>query len=248
MNLQVKNLKNIVKKLIVIILIILKKNINIDLCSNISVYTLKRLFKLKNKSFPINIEKSNLGDVNLGYGCKLYKCECGSNLNLGRFVSIWGPGTKISSDINGISIGSFSSIASNVTIQEHYHRYDKISTYFMSKNIFGETFNSDIYSKGKITIEEDVWIGSNTVILSGVRIGRGSIVGAGSVVTKDIPKYSIVVGNPGKVIGLRFSKEEQELLENSKWWEWEINEIIENKELFKMEVNFQVLRKLNKIY
>lgn len=61
---------------------------------------------------------------------------------------------------------------------------------------------------GKVVIEDDVWVGANALILKGVRIGGGSVVGAGSVVTKDIPPYSIVVGNPAKVIKPRFSPEE----------------------------------------
>lgn len=59
-----------------------------------------------------------------------------------------------------------------------------------------------------ITIEDDVWIGARAIILKGVRIGKGSVVGAGSVVTKDVPRYSIVAGSPAKVIKYRFTPEE----------------------------------------
>tara|TARA_R110002020_G_scaffold10961_3_gene41566 strand:- start:6502 stop:6852 length:351 start_codon:yes stop_codon:yes gene_type:complete len=71
-------------------------------------------------------------------------------------------------------------------------------------------------------IEDDVWIGHNAIILPGAsRIGRGSAIGAGAVVTKDIPPYSIVAGNPGRVIRQRFSDKRISELEDLKWWEWD---------------------------
>ena len=71
----------------------------------------------------------------------------------------------------------------------------------------------------KRTIGHDVWIGQNTLILPKVKtIGNGAIIGAGSVVTHDVEPYSIVAGNPAKLIKYRFSKEEIEQLEQSEWW------------------------------
>jgi acetyltransferase-like isoleucine patch superfamily enzyme len=65
----------------------------------------------------------------------------------------------------------------------------------------------------KVIIEDDVWIGYGSIVLSGVKIGRGSIVAAGSVVTKDIEPYSIVAGNPAKLIRKRFTEDEIHLHE-----------------------------------
>ena len=62
--------------------------------------------------------------------------------------------------------------------------------------------------KGKIILEGDVWIGHGAIVLSGVRVGRGAIVGAGSVVTKDVPRYSIVAGSPAGQIRMRFTPEQ----------------------------------------
>lgn len=69
-------------------------------------------------------------------------------------------------------------------------------------------------------IGNDVWIGHGATILNGIRIGDGAIVGAGSVVTKDVPAYSIVAGNPAKVIRYRFSEKQIEKLENLRWWKY----------------------------
>jgi virginiamycin A acetyltransferase len=185
----------------------------------------------------VSIINSSISDVTFGEGCKFFNATCYGNITVGRFVSIFGPGTVMSSIKSKISIGSFSSIAQNVNIQDSYHRWDKVSTYFMSRNIFGESIDNDTTSKGDITIGEDVWIGANVVILSGVAIGRGSIIGAGTIVTKNIPAYSIVVGNPGKVIKKRFSDEICSYLDNLEWWNWSIDRIIANKDFMNCDLN-----------
>ena len=74
--------------------------------------------------------------------------------------------------------------------------------------------------KGNIQIENDVWIGAKSIILSGVTIHSGAVVGAGSVVTKDIPAYSIVVGNPARVVKYRFELDIIEKLLDIAWWDW----------------------------
>lgn len=184
------------------------------------------------------------GNFSTKEGCKISNVICSGNIKLGKFVSLNGPGTRIASQVNEINIGSFTSIASNVIIQEDFHRFDKITSYFVNQNIFKENSAEDKFSKGAITIEEDVWIGSNSVILSGVTIGRGSIIGAGSIVTKNIPKYSIVAGNPAKIIKSRFPDHVITKLEKSKWWEFEV-EIFKkykddfNKNLFEEDDIFE---------
>ncbi len=74
-------------------------------------------------------------------------------------------------------------------------------------------------SKGDINVGNDVWIGYEALILSGVKIGDGAIIGARSVVAKDVPPYAIVAGNPSKIIRYRFSPEVIEQLLELKWWD-----------------------------
>lgn len=101
-------------------------------------------------------------------------------------------------------IGNFVSIASGVKfILGGGHRYDLLST-FPFKHFFLDDKSIEAVSKGSIVIADDVWIGMNCLILSGVTIGQGAIVGAGSVVVKDVPPYSIVGGNPARVLKFRF--------------------------------------------
>ena len=131
-----------------------------------------------------------------------------------------------------ITVGNFCSIGQNVAIQESYHNYNNATSYLIGKNIFKEDNIDDFVSKGDIYISDDVWIGSNSIILSGVTIGRGVVIAAGSVVTKDVAAYEIWGGNPAKFIRDRFDAEKINQLEKSKWWEWDIEKIKQNKKFF----------------
>lgn len=208
--------------------------IKISIFANINPYFLKNLDKTLNnvilgKSFISKNVKINEGTKFLG------KVYCLGDVEIGRYTSLNGPNTDILAETNKIKIGSFCSIASGVRIQEYYHEYRRTTSYFINRHIFKENENQDIFSKGDIIIEDDVWIGANVIVLSGIKIGRGAIIGAGSIVTKDIPSYSIVGGNPAKVIKKRFSQDTINELENSKWWTWSIEEIKNKKSFFEKE-------------
>lgn len=66
-------------------------------------------------------------------------------------------------------------------------------------------------ARDRVTIGRDVWIGGHATVLGGVNIGEGALIGAGSVVTRDVPSYAIVAGNPARVLGMRFTEDEQRL-------------------------------------
>jgi virginiamycin A acetyltransferase len=78
---------------------------------------------------------------------------------------------------------------------------------------------------GNITIGNDVWIGIDSCILSGVSIGNGAVIAARSTVVKDVPPYAIVGGNPAKLIRYRFSKAVIDELQHIAWWDWPLEEI-----------------------
>ncbi len=164
-------------------------------------------------------------------------------LTIGRYTSINGPNTDIVNYLNEVHIGSFTSIARSVSIQEFNHRTDAISTYHVHHNIFESSRENDIYSNGPIHIGNDVWIGAQCVILSGALIGDGAVVAANSVVIGEVPPYSIVAGSPAKVIGQRFDEETVNQLLALKWWEKPINEILLNQKLFKEKLNGEMLSK-----
>jgi len=126
-----------------------------------------------------------------------------------------------------LKIGKFCSIAQNVNILlggEHY--YDRISCYPLNDIINKES--KDAFSKGDVTIGNDVWIGYGAIILSGVTIGNGAVIGAGAIVTKSVEPYSIVAGNPAKEIKKRFTDEKIKELQELEWWNWDI-QTIKNK-------------------
>lgn len=100
-------------------------------------------------------------------------------------------------------IGNYCSISSEVLfILSGEHRTDCLSTFPFGEKIFNVEGESAM-CRGPIVVEDDVWIGARVTVLSGVTIGQGSIIGANSIVTKDVPPYSVYVGN--KVIKKRFS-------------------------------------------
>lgn len=138
-----------------------------------------RCFVIKNfiTSMGHNVNINKRADIG-------YELSIGNNSGVGRDSII--QGEVIIKD--GVMIGP------RCIIYTRNHRFDDIHIP-MFKQGFSET--------KPVTIEDDVWIGARVIILPGVTVGKGSIVGAGSVVTKDVPEYAIVAGNPAKVIQYR---------------------------------------------
>lgn len=105
-------------------------------------------------------------------------------------------------------IGNYVSIAPDVQfILGGNHQLHTFTTFPLKSVFDGIQHETDSLSKGAIVVEDEVWIGMGAVLLSGVRLGKGAVVAAGSVVTKDVPPYAIVGGNPARVIKYRFEKE-----------------------------------------
>ncbi|MNR19403.1 Streptogramin A acetyltransferase [compost metagenome] len=142
--------------------------------------------------------------------------------------------------INSIEIGAFCSIARNVSFQEVTHHSDRITTHLIMKHIFNIA-NDEITSKGSIKIGNDVWIGMHSVILSGVTIGNGAIIASNSVVTTDIPPYAIVGGSPAKILKYRFEDEIIDKLVSLNWWNWDIDQIKANREIFASSLKLSAL-------
>lgn len=126
------------------------------------------------------------------------------NVRIGK--GTYGP-INVSSRVEGrkLIIGDYVSIAEEVVfLLGMDHDYQTISTYPFETMITGKETAT---SKGDIVIEDDVWIGRRCTILSGVTIGQGAVIAAGAIVTKDVPPYAIVGGNPAKIIKYRFEKD-----------------------------------------
>ncbi|MBS0625523.1 MAG: CatB-related O-acetyltransferase [Verrucomicrobia bacterium] len=130
-------------------------------------------------------------------------------------------------------IGKFCAIAAETRfIMSGDHKLDAISTYPFP--IFGHGWEgafdvTRLPVKGDIIVGNDVWFGYDSLIMNGVTIGNGAIIGARAVVVKDVPAYSIVAGNPAKVVKMRFDDKTIDRLEKIAWWDWDIGKI--NKHL-----------------
>jgi virginiamycin A acetyltransferase len=133
-------------------------------------------------------------------------------------------------------IGKFCALATGIKfiMNGANHKISGFSTYPF--DIFGNGWQrvapqpEELPFKGDTVIGNDVWIGYEAVIMPGVKIGDGAIVATKSVVTKDVPPYSVVGGNPANLFKKRFSEETIELLLKISWWNWDIEKITRNLE------------------
>jgi acetyltransferase-like isoleucine patch superfamily enzyme len=179
--------------------------------------------------FPAFIE----GNCSIGKFTVIHKNVRLSDSNLGDF-------SYTHSSLLNTEVGKFCSIAPHCTFGLAKHPTKKIvSTHpaFYSKDNKGClcTFTNVDYfddSLEKTIIGNDVWIGCNCIIISGVTIGNGAIIGAGSVVTKDVESYAIVGGVPAKLIRYRFEQDQIDFLNEFKWWDRDATWIEKNCDLF----------------
>ncbi|WP_459201913.1 CatB-related O-acetyltransferase [Methanococcus sp. CF] len=159
--------------------------------------------------------------------------------------------TGIGTIILSSEIGRFCSIGWNVSIGGADHDYKKVTTsplwrFQLMDN--GKLENGIEYSKSPCKIENDVWIGSNAVILRDVHVGNGAVIGAGSVVTHDVEPYSIVAGVPAKPLKNRFKESTISKLQKIQWWNWPKEVIRSNLDIiYSQNVTDDVIYRLNEI-
>lgn len=130
-------------------------------------------------------------------------------------------------DVDRLRIGKFCSIASGATFMmagNQGHRLDWVSTFPFSAERFGDGVISGFQRAGDTVVGNDVWIGSEAMIMPGVQIGDGVVIGARAVITKNVEPYSVVVGN-NYVIKKRFDEASIQSLLDIKWWDWSLEHI-----------------------
>ena len=156
-----------------------------------------------------NIVNSSLGRYTYcGYDCWMIETDVGS------FCSI----------SNGVRIGGAGHPMHFVSMSPVFHKGNNV----LGKNFSEHEFDPFIRTK----IGHDVWIGENSIIKAGITIGNGAVIGAGSVVTKDVGAYEIWAGNPARLIRSRFDAETAEKLEKTEWWNYSDEELAKAAELF----------------
>jgi len=135
-----------------------------------------------------------------------------NNVTLGHCTSV-NTNTRIDSGV----IGSYCSIGADCHIGGGNHSINSITTSQLALKVLSIKSTFDPWAAPPI-IGDDVWVAAKCIIMQGVNIGQGAIVGAGSIVTRDVPPYAIVVGNPAKIVRYRFNEEVVDrLLSNSIW-------------------------------
>lgn len=189
---------------------------------NIKYFMIRALGKLN----PVANYASNIGrGSKVGPGSQLWKSNFGVYSYCGRNCCF------VNADI-----GSFCSISDQVFIGPMGHPIDFVSTspvFVSGRNVLSKNFSCHHYSsEQRVFIGSDVWVGVRAVILPGVKIGHGSIIGAGSVVTKDVPPYTIFAGVPAKFIRNRFNQQVTDRLLSERWWEWDQKEIVKYSDVF----------------
>lgn len=145
-------------------------------------------------------------------------------------------------EIINTQIGSFCSISNNVIIGGGMHPISWVSTspvFYKGKDSVKAKFSEHQRSPHKVVnIGSDVWIGENVLIKQGVKIGDGAIIGMGSIVTKNVEPYSIVAGNPAKLIRMRFESEIIDSLLKIKWWDFNDAELNHFAKYFQDPITF----------
>lgn len=156
-----------------------------------------------------------------------------SNYSVGRGSYVHGTINIYAHEGANLKVGAYCSFAANVTIAlGGEHRTDWVTTFPF--NLYLEQARSITghpASKGDVVIGNDVWVGINALILSGITIGDGAVIGANSVVTKDVPPYGIVAGNPARLVKKRFDDDLIDRLLKIEWWDWNEPKISESMPL-----------------
>lgn len=154
-------------------------------------------------SAGINNHTKEKSRVTIGDNCEIgasVNIDGSGQINIGNYTTI--RQNSILGSVDNIKIGNYVIISNNCTIRDHNsHPIDPIKRKEMSlSGFYGDLWRNIYAESAPIIIEDNVWIGERAIILKGVTIGMGAIVATGAIVTKDVPPYSVVAGNPAKIV------------------------------------------------
>ncbi|MDD3591332.1 MAG: DapH/DapD/GlmU-related protein [Sulfurovum sp.] len=188
-------------------------------------------------------ENVSLDNCILNYHSRIAANATLQNVEVGEYTAI-GRYSKIVYTI----IGKYCAISWDTTINAISHPYNHLSiSAFPYVPYVGNFVSERKQTHQNVIIKNDVWIGANSVIMPGITIGNGAIIGAGAVVTKDVPDYAIVVGVPAKIIKYRFSKDIIDRLLELNWWDLDHRIIKENIDIWGDEFDSDSLKRLEEI-
>src|SRR5262245_35297993 len=144
-----------------------------------------------------------------------------------------------------ISIGRYCQFGPSVAVYAMNHPFTHLTSYVNQALFEGRL--KQFQHRGRVSIGHDVWLGHGAIILPEVTIGNGAIVGAGAVVTRDVPEFTVVAGNPARILKKRFADETIELINQIKWWDLPAERLLEIEELFHLDLAEQPESMLEKL-
>lgn len=177
--------------------------------------------------FARSIILNHAGSVYLGRGAHI-GCDCEINV------------------FSDFHVGDFSIISTNFRAIDFNHTLNSVATYHMGRGPFG-FLGTPQHESGEIRIGSDVWIGTGVTFLGSLEIGHGAVIGAGSVVTRNVEPYSIVAGNPARLIRKRFDDDVIKYLLNLGWWAWPTKKIYQYRNFFLQEIANKSVREIEEM-
>jgi acetyltransferase-like isoleucine patch superfamily enzyme len=191
-------------------------------------------------NFGTRLALFNLDKYHFGNGVKLNEISAWPGLTVGEHSMISEGALLACTPEHPIKIGKRTTFGQNVFVATLDHPINTPTTSF---HVFGDNagppdpeFEAQ-KRRGAVTIGNDVWVGIRVAILRGVTIGDGAVIGANSVVTKDVEPYTIVGGVPAKLIRRRFSESVAKQLQEIKWWDWPDERIRRNRKFLSTNLN-----------
>ncbi|MFO8015862.1 MAG: CatB-related O-acetyltransferase [Candidatus Woesearchaeota archaeon] len=174
-------------------------------------------------------------DISLGKKVSVHSSTfLGSPVKIGDYTNIGR--NNLFTGRGMITIGKYCAFGNDIRIITSNHKMTKPG---IQVKMYKELFGEDLRESRQVRIGNNVWIGDRVIILPGASIGDGAVVGAGSVVPKDIPPFSVAVGNPAKVKKKRFDEKTISKLKRMRWWDWSRKRMRKNRAFFMSDLEAQ---------
>lgn len=204
---------------------------------------------LKNLSNPAVSLFSKMDNVSeISRKAKINSCVQVCSSSIGDYSYVGRHSRIVHADI-----GKFCSIAGEVLLGMGTHTLDNLSTspiFTEAKNGTGHTWVdlTEVKPFRKVMVGNDVWIGTRAMIMGGITIGDGAVIGAGAIVTKDVPPYAVVAGVPARVLRYRFQEDEISMIKTQPWWDMPEDFLRSNLSFFQRPLSIEDISELSRLY